>query len=197
MPGRIEPHAGAMCGSQKTRKPTIPAPMAMRRLIKRVAPEVAVPGIEPGRVLPRWILSPLRLPVPPDGLGGRVLSAPARRGKVRDRAGEDFRREPDALAEGGGRMDGAADVLRVGAHLDGEADLGDQVAGVDPDDRAPEDAAGRLVEEQLDESVLAPVRDRAPGRRPGKDGLPVLDAALLELVLGRPGPGDLRIGVRD
>src|SRR3954453_21858162 len=117
MPGRIEPHAGAMCGSQKTRKPTIPAPMAIRRLIKRVAPEVAVPGIEPGRVLPRWILSPLRLPVPPDGLEGRVLSTPARRGKIGAGARVDLRGEPDALTERGMGMDRAPDVLGVGAHF--------------------------------------------------------------------------------
>src|SRR3954464_2793330 len=120
MPGRIEPHAGAMCGSQKTRKPTIPAPMAMRRLIKRVAPEMAVPGIEPGRVLPRWILSPLRLPVPPDGLdekARRVLSAPPRRGKVRAGSGEDFRAEADALAQGRVRVDGPAYFVGGGSHL--------------------------------------------------------------------------------
>src|SRR6266478_7889984 len=107
------------------RNPTAPAASDRRRLITEAAlpKEVAVPGIEPGRVLPRWILSPLRLPVPPDGLERRVLSTPARRGKIRHGPRVHLRGEPDALREGGVRVDGAADVLRVGAHLDSEADL--------------------------------------------------------------------------
>src|SRR2546428_5734078 len=111
------------------RNPTAPAASDRRRLITEAAlQKVAVPGIEPGRVLPRWILSPLRLPVPPDGLERGLLSTPARRGKIRASAGEDLRGKPDALTERRGRVDGAADVLGVGAHLDGEADLRDQVA---------------------------------------------------------------------
>src|SRR5882762_2210701 len=102
------------------RNPTAPAASDRRRLITEACSpkKVAVPGIEPGRVLPRWILSPLRLPVPPDGLERGLLSTPARRGKIRAGTGEDLRGESDALAERGVWVDGAADVLGVGAHLD-------------------------------------------------------------------------------
>src|SRR6266566_9700381 len=94
-PGKIDP------------TPRAPAASERRRLITNAAPEMAVPGIEPGRVLPRWILSPLRLPVPPDGLERRVLSTPARRGKIGARSREHLCRKSDAFAEGGMRMDGA------------------------------------------------------------------------------------------
>ena len=49
-------------------------------------------------------------------------------------------READAFAQRGVRMDGLADVERVGAHLDGQRDLADQVAGMGADDAAAEDA---------------------------------------------------------
>src|ERR1700682_2610438 len=134
-------------------------------LITEAAPKkVAVPGIERGRVLPRWILSPLRLPVPPDGLERRFLSTPARGGKIRAGARVDLCSKSNALAERRMRMNGASDVLRVGSHLDGQADLGDQLAGVQPDDAAPDGPAGCLVEEQLDEAFIAAVRDRPPAR---------------------------------
>src|SRR6266478_7010621 len=163
------------------RNPTAPAASDRRRLITEAAlpKEVAVPGIEPGRVLPRWILSPLRLPVPPDGLERGLLSTPARRGKIRASAGEDLRGKPDALTERRVRVDGAADVLGVGAHLDGEADLRDQVARVQPDDPPSDHARVRLVVEQLDESLVAAVRDRPSARRPGEDRLSVFLSARL------------------
>ena len=94
-------------------------------------------------------------------------------------------------------MDGAADVLRVGAHLDGQTDLGDEVAGVQPHDAASDHPPVRLVEEQLHEPFVAGVGDGPPARRPGKDRFAVLRPALLQLVLGGTGPGDLRIGVGD
>src|SRR5439155_16476944 len=95
------------------KKTTTPAAMLSRRLIT-TAPKMALPGIEPGRPCDRWILSPLRLPVPPEG-----LSAPYNRsaapgwGKIGTDAFVQFSREPDALAQGRVRMDGAADVLGV------------------------------------------------------------------------------------
>src|SRR5437870_11337855 len=178
-PGKIDPTAWASPVRKKTRKPRAPAASERRRLITNAAPEMAVPGIEPGRVLPRWILSPLRLPVPPDGLERGLLSTPARRGKIRASAGEDLRGKPDALAERRVRVDGAADVLGVGAHLDGEADLRDQVARVQPDDPPSDHAPVRLVVEQLDESLVAAVRDRPSARRPGEDRLSVFLSARL------------------
>src|SRR2546428_13579449 len=82
------------------RNPTAPAASDRRRLITEAAlQKVAVPGIEPGRVLPRWILSPLRLPVPPDGLERGLLSTPARRGESPASAREDLRGKPGFLTE--------------------------------------------------------------------------------------------------
>src|SRR6266478_7836808 len=76
-----------------------------------------------------------------------LLSTPARRGKIRAGTGEDLRGESDALAERRVGVDGAADVLGVGAHLDRQADLRDQLAGVQADDPATDHAPVRLVEE--------------------------------------------------
>src|SRR2546422_1532611 len=120
-PEKIDQTAWASPVRKKTRKPRAPAASERRRLTTNATPEMTDPGIEPGRVLPRWILSPLRLPVPPDGLERRLLSAPARRGKIRASAGEDLRGKPDALTERRVRVDGAAGVLGVGAHLGGGA----------------------------------------------------------------------------
>ena len=63
-------------------------------------------------------------------------------------------------------MDGVADVAGLAAHLDGEADLADQVAGVGADDAAADDAVCRFVEEQLGEAFVAAVGDGAAGGRP-------------------------------
>src|SRR6266478_8760475 len=127
------------------RNPTAPAASDRRRLITEAAlpKEVAVPGIEPGRVLPRWILSPLRLPVPPDGLERRVLSTPARRGKIRAGASVDLCRHSDAFPQCRMRVNRAPDVLRIGSHLDGQADLRDQLAGIQSDDPSADRPPGR------------------------------------------------------
>src|SRR5947207_14570694 len=102
------------------RKPTAPAASERRRLITEAAlQKVAIPGIEPGRVLPRWILSPLRMPVPPDGHERRVLSTPARRGKIRAGAGVDLRRQSDAFPQRRMRMNRAPDVHRIRSPLAG------------------------------------------------------------------------------
>ncbi|AMK21395.1 gamma-glutamyl kinase [Sphingobium sp. TKS] len=70
-------------------------------------------------------------------------------------------------------MDGLADVHRVGAHLDGQGDLADHVAGVRADDAAAQDAAvavrlGAVVEQQLGKAFVAPVGDGAAAGRPGE-----------------------------
>ena len=46
-----------------------------------------------------------------------------------------------ALAQRGVRMDGLADVHRIGAHLDGEGDFTDHVTGMRADDAAAQDPA--------------------------------------------------------
>ena len=58
-------------------------------------------------------------------------------------------------------MDGLADVDRVGAHLDRQRDLADQVAGVRADDAAADDAVRLVVEQQLGEAFVAAVGDGA------------------------------------
>jgi len=57
-------------------------------------------------------------------------------------------------------MDSLADVDRVASHLHGEADLADQVARMGADDAAAEHAVIGLVEQELGESLVAPVGDR-------------------------------------
>ena len=59
------------------------------------------------------------------------------------------------------RVDGVADVRRIGAHLDGQRNLRDQVAGMHADDGAADDAMGFLVEDQLGEAFAAADADRA------------------------------------
>ena len=73
-------------------------------------------------------------------------------------------------------MDGLADVDRIAAHLDREADLADQIARMGADDAAAEHAMVRLVEEELGEAFIAAVGDGAAGSRPGKYGFAVFDA---------------------
>ena len=46
------------------------------------------------------------------------------------------------------RMDGEADIRRIRAHLDGEADLGNQFAGVGADHAAADDSMRLLVEQR-------------------------------------------------
>ena len=91
--------------------------------------------------------------------------APCRR-QIRAHALERFGREADRLAQRRVRVDGAADVDRVGAHLDRQRDLADQVAGVRADDAAADDAVRLRVEQQLGEALVAAVGDRAAGRGP-------------------------------
>ncbi len=94
-------------------------------------------------------------------------------------------------------MNGLADVDRIASHLDREADLADQVAGMGADDAAAEEAMVRLVEQQLGEAFVAPVGDGPAGGRPGKYGLAVLDPLRPALVFRQARPGDFRIGVGD
>jgi hypothetical protein len=72
------------------------------------------------------------------------------------------------------RVDGLADVHRVGAHLDGQGHLADHVAGMGADDAAAQDAVavlGRIVEQQLGEAFVAAVGDGAAGGCPGEQAL--------------------------
>ena len=73
-------------------------------------------------------------------------------------------------------MDRLADVDRIAAHLDREANLADQIARMGADDAAAEQSVVRFVEQKLGEALVAAIGDGAAGRRPGKHRLAVLDA---------------------
>ena len=89
--------------------------------------------------------------------------------------------------------------LGVGAHLEGERDLGDQLAGVDADDAGAEDPVGALVDDQLGEALRA-AEPTAPGRRRAQG-----KTRLARTRCRRPwprvsvsaDPGDLGVGVGD
>src|SRR5437660_11598914 len=107
-------------------------------------------------------------------------SPPPRRRQIGDEPCRELGAQADALAQRRMRMDGVAHVLDVGAHLDGEADLRDQLAGVLPHDAAADDAQVGFVVEELGETLLAAVGERAAARRPGEDGLAILARGALE-----------------
>ena len=116
-------------------------------------------------------------------------------GAVRDLGGH-----ADRFAQRRMRVDRLADVHRVRAHLDGQRDLADHVAGVRADDAAAEDLAvavglGGIVEQQLREAFVAAVGDRPARGRPREQALLNLDALRLGLVLGQTHPRHFRIGV--
>ena len=74
----------------------------------------------------------------------------------------------------------SADVGGVGAHLDGQGGLGDQVAGVGADDAAADDPLGGLVEQHLGHALVAAQRQRpAADAAHGNTPLPYLIPAAL------------------
>src|SRR6185369_13893519 len=89
-----------------------------------------------------------------------------RRRQIGAHAFEELGAQSDRFGERRMRMDRAADVGCIGAHLDRERDLADQVAGMRADDAAADDPVRRVVEQELREALVAAVGDRAPRRRP-------------------------------
>ena len=77
---------------------------------------------------------------------------------------EDLGGHADRFTQRRMRVDRLADVGGLAAHLDGEADLADQVSGARADDAAADDAVRGLVEDQLGETFVATVGDRAARR---------------------------------
>ena len=63
----------------------------------------------------------------------------------------------DGLTEGWMRVDRLADIGRLAAHLDCQADLADQVACVRADDATADHAVRSLVEDQFRESFVAAI----------------------------------------
>jgi len=79
-----------------------------------------------------------------------------------------FRRHADAFAQRGVRVDGLADVHRVGAHLDGQGDFADHVAGMGADDAAAHIAVGFPMKQLCAETRLCtidPIRSNALVKR--------------------------------
>src|SRR5260221_6369384 len=95
------------------------------------------------------------------------------------------------------RVDGLADVGRVGTNLDAERHLADEIAGARADDAGADDAMRLAVEDQLGEALVARVGDCATRGAPGEFRHADRGAGFLRLVLGHADPGDLRIGIVD
>ena len=113
-----------------------------------------------------------------------------------------FRRHADAFAERRVRVDGFADVHGVSAHLDGQRDLADHVAGVGADHAAAEDLAvtvglWAVVKQQFGHAFVTAVGNGAAGSRPGEQAFFDLDALGFGLVLGQADPCDFWVGVGD
>ena len=97
-------------------------------------------------------------------------SAPLRR-HVGAGAVRDLGRHADALAQRRVRMDRLADVDRVGAHLDRQRDLADQVAGMRADDAAADDAvASAASNSSLVKPSSRPLAMARPEARPREHG---------------------------
>ena len=111
-----------------------------------------------------------------------------------------FRRHANAFAQRGVRVDGLADVHRVGAHFDGQGDLANHVARVGAHDAAAQNLAvamgfGRVVEQQLGVALVAAIGNGAARGRPGEQALLDLDALGLGLVFGQADPCHFGVGV--
>ncbi len=73
------------------------------------------------------------------------------------------------------RVDRVAEIDRVGAHLDGERDFRDQVAGIGADDGGADHPVVLGVEEQLGDALAAGRSTGAGPTRPrGSTPLPIL-----------------------
>ena len=136
--------------------------------------------------------------VSPDGAAGLLCNSAlfALGRHVGATAVGNFRRHANAFAQRGVRVDGLADVHRVGAHFDGQSDLANHVACMGAHDAAAQNLAvamglGRVVEQQLGVALVAAVGDGAARGGPGEQALLDLDALGLGLVFGQADPGDL------
>src|SRR6185295_3049918 len=109
----------------------------------------------------------------------------------------ELRGHADRLAGRRVGVDSLADVSRVGAHLDAERHLADEIAGAGADDAGADDAVRLLVENQLGETLVAGVGDGAARGAPGEFSHADRGAGFLRLVLGHADPGDLGIGIGD
>src|SRR5258708_25296255 len=93
------------------------------------------------------------------------------------------------------RMDRLADVGGIAAHVDRQRELADEISRAGADDAAAEDAMVVGVEDELGETLVARVGNRASRGSPRELGYAYLGARLLRFFLGEADPRDLRIGV--
>src|ERR1041385_8188665 len=82
------------------------------------------------------------------------------------------------------RMDGLADIDRVGAHFDGERNLADEIARSGSDDGTADQALRLLRKDQLGEALLAAGGDGASRSGPGKFGNLEFDSLVFRFLLG-------------
>src|SRR6218665_4204105 len=95
---------------------------------------------------------------------------------IRATAMRNLRRHAYAFAQRGVGVDGFGDVHYVGAHLDGQGDFADHVAGVAADHGAAPDFAaapgfGGVVEQQLGVALVAAVGNGGAPGGPGEQAL--------------------------
>jgi hypothetical protein len=81
--------------------------------------------------------------------------------EISNRALEGLGCHADGLGERRVRVDGEANILGVGAHLDRQRGLGNEVACVGPDNSAADDPVGIFVEQHLGDALVAAEAERA------------------------------------
>jgi hypothetical protein len=108
---------------------------------------------------------------------------------VIDREGGFF----DDFGEAGVGVRRAGDVFGAGAELDGDDQLGQEIAGVGSQDVGAEDAIGLRVREDLDLAIGGVEGARAAVGFEGEDALLVGDTRFLQLFFGLTDAGDFRV----
>jgi hypothetical protein len=103
----------------------------------------------------------------------------------------------ESLGEGRVGVAGTGDVLAGGTVLEGQGSLSNHLAGVGADNVGSENAVSLGVSDDLDHAVGVEVGLGAGVGAEGEGADAVLDAGLLEVLLGLADPGDLGEGVHD
>src|SRR5687768_7718354 len=83
----------------------------------------------------------------------------------------------------------------IAAHLDGEADFGDELAGVRADRRTADHSMRFLVENEFGKALVATERKRSAAGYPRECTFAVCNTASLRLVLGHTDPRNLGVGI--
>ena len=77
----------------------------------------------------------------------------------------DFGSHAHRLTQRRVRVDGLADIDRIAAHFDGQADFADHVTGVRADDGPANDAMRFGIEDQIAKTAIGVVGNSATGNR--------------------------------